>query len=105
MYCSKCGKEIHDQAVVCTGCGCAVKQNEDKMSVENSNKQKRESSSTANCALLFAFLIPIVGFIMGIVGCVKYQTPTYKNRCIVAIVLSVVVWLVLFLLMSAVLAM
>lgn len=24
MFCKKCGKEIHDQAVVCVHCGCAV---------------------------------------------------------------------------------
>ena len=24
MFCSKCGKEIDDAAVVCVGCGCAV---------------------------------------------------------------------------------
>ena len=23
-YCTKCGKELFDEAVVCTGCGCAV---------------------------------------------------------------------------------
>lgn len=23
-FCSKCGKEIHDEAVVCPHCGCAV---------------------------------------------------------------------------------
>lgn len=23
-YCSKCGKELLDEAVICTGCGCAV---------------------------------------------------------------------------------
>lgn len=23
-YCSKCGKELVDEAVICTGCGCAV---------------------------------------------------------------------------------
>ena len=25
MYCSKCGAEINDEAVVCVKCGCAVK--------------------------------------------------------------------------------
>ena len=25
-YCQKCGKEIADEAVICTGCGCAVVQ-------------------------------------------------------------------------------
>lgn len=24
MFCSKCGKEIHDEAVVCVHCGCSV---------------------------------------------------------------------------------
>jgi hypothetical protein len=24
-YCSKCGKEIHDEAVVCVHCGCKIK--------------------------------------------------------------------------------
>jgi TM2 domain-containing membrane protein YozV len=26
MFCNKCGKEVHDEAVVCVGCGCSVKQ-------------------------------------------------------------------------------
>lgn len=25
MFCSKCGKEIHDEAVICPECGCKVK--------------------------------------------------------------------------------
>ena len=31
MFCTKCGKELLDEAVVCTGCGCLV------------NKEKQES--------------------------------------------------------------
>lgn len=27
MYCSNCGKEIDDKAVICVGCGCATKNN------------------------------------------------------------------------------
>ncbi len=27
MFCSKCGKEINDEAVICVHCGCAVKNN------------------------------------------------------------------------------
>ena len=26
-YCSKCGKEIMDEAVICPGCGCAQENN------------------------------------------------------------------------------
>ena len=25
MFCSKCGKELNDEAVICTGCGCPTK--------------------------------------------------------------------------------
>lgn len=28
MFCSTCGKEIHDDAVVCVHCGCVTKNNE-----------------------------------------------------------------------------
>ena len=30
MYCSKCGNEIDDEAVICVHCGCQVKQISDK---------------------------------------------------------------------------
>ncbi len=30
MFCKNCGKEIADKAVVCTNCGCAVKQKKSK---------------------------------------------------------------------------
>jgi hypothetical protein len=33
MFCNKCGKEIHDDAVVCVGCGCSV----NNSSVEKDN--------------------------------------------------------------------
>jgi len=26
MFCNKCGKEVNDEAVVCVGCGCSLKQ-------------------------------------------------------------------------------
>ncbi len=143
-FCSKCGKELDDNAVFCMNCGNAV----DAQSAAHQPYQQgyqqpyqqgyqqpyqqgyqqpyqqgyqqpyqqpyqqgyqqpyqqpyqpynngldRESSSTANCALLFAFLVPLVGFIMGIVGLSKYKTPTFRNRCIAAIVVSVVIWII-----------
>ena len=26
MFCNKCGKEVFDEAVVCVGCGCSLKE-------------------------------------------------------------------------------
>lgn len=36
MFCSKCGKEIHDEAVVCIHCGCAVGGNSIQQSQQHS---------------------------------------------------------------------
>ncbi|MBR0536241.1 MAG: zinc ribbon domain-containing protein [Clostridia bacterium] len=151
-FCSKCGKELDDNAVFCMNCGNAVdvqsaahqpnqqgyqqpyqqgyqqpyqqgyqqpyqqgyqqpyqqgyqqpyqqgyqqpyQQGYQQPYQPYNNGLDRESSSTANCALLFAFLVPLVGFIMGIVGLSKYKTPTFRNRCIAAIVVSVVIWII-----------
>ena len=102
MFCPKCGKQIHDEAVVCIGCGCQVP-GKTTIPENTDNKPQKESNSTANCALIFAFLIPIVGLIMGIIGCVKYKTPAYKTRCTIAIVVSVIVWIVSSVISSAIL--
>ena len=37
-YCSKCGKELFDEAVICTGCGCPVESN--NKASQNSKKKK-----------------------------------------------------------------
>lgn len=103
MYCQKCGKEINDEAVICVGCGCPVKSKE--ADVQNNvnvkqDKPIKESSSMASTALLFAFLIPIAGLIMGIIGTARYKTTEYKHRCISAIVVSVVMWIVYFVILT-----
>ena len=96
MFCQKCGKEINDEAVVCIGCGCPVNSAQTATTANPSvqNKPIPESNSTANCALLFAFLMPIVGLIMGIVGTCKYKTPSLKSKCVSAIVVSIISWIV-----------
>ncbi len=88
-YCQKCGQQLRDEAVVCPGCGCAVND-----SVGKNNTKQTESTGLATAALVCAFLCPLAGLICGIVGTAKYQDSTLKNRCIVSIVISIVVWIV-----------
>ncbi len=117
--CPNCGNQVMDAAVVCVSCGCSLApqqpQYQQPMNYGQPQYQQpvqpqyqqpvqpmyqpnpmmdMESSSTANCALLFAFLMPIVGFIMGIVGLNKYKNPTYRGRCTAAIIVSIVIWLI-----------
>jgi hypothetical protein len=49
---------------------------------------------------VFSFLWTIVGFILGIIGCVKYKTPSYKKMSIAAIVISVISWVLAFVLLA-----
>ena len=56
-YCSSCGKEIMDQAVVCPSCGCAVEG-------AGVDMEKNKSSVVLN---IIGFLFPIIGLILYIV--------------------------------------
>ena len=72
MFCSKCGHEIDDEAVVCTNCGCAVN------GIKN-NVNKTVVDDVPNGLLdVLGFLIPLVGLIM---YCVMHsQTPRKANQ-------------------------
>lgn len=105
-FCSKCGKQLFDEAVICPGCGCSVVQQAPTQQAGTSyeNTQKRESSSRATSAMVFAFLIPILGLILGIIGASTYRTPEYRKKSVAAIFISIGVWIfsfaILFSLMS-----
>ncbi len=57
MYCSKCGKEINDDAVICVHCGCATakfdeknkknKETKDQPIIINNNTSSSASSAAA----------------------------------------------------------
>lgn len=67
-YCSKCGKEIMDEAVVCPGCGCAQENN-----VQGNNApQIKEALSDFNKEALSNFGWSILGFFIPIVGLILY---------------------------------
>ena len=95
-YCQKCGKELLDEAVICPNCGCAVapvqpsSPTESPFATETPQPQSRESDSSANMALLFAFL--------GVINMGKYQTKKYKDRCVAAIVIGAIVQIIMILL-------
>ncbi|MBR6940534.1 MAG: zinc ribbon domain-containing protein [Clostridia bacterium] len=88
-YCEKCGKEIDDNAVICPGCGASATVNASPITTAES-----ENPKTARMAIGFAFLIPIVGIIMGIIGLKKYTDPKLKKQCIIAIPLAIVMMIV-----------
>ena len=60
-FCTKCGKELLDEAVICTNCGCAVGGANGLYKIANQN-----DAPSAGFAVL-GFFIPIVGFILYLV--------------------------------------
>ena len=73
-YCTKCGKQLMDDAVVCTGCGCAT---------DNANKNfsstPKEVDAVDGGLNVLALLFPIVGLIM---FCVMYNKTPIKAKSI-----------------------
>lgn len=56
MFCSKCGKEINDEAVVCVHCGCATEKfrkqesKKDQPIIINNNNSASSSAAAAAAA-------------------------------------------------------
>ena len=96
-YCSKCGKEIHEEAVVCVHCGCAVAENTPKYPWE---KPMTDGVNPGLCIL--SALFPLFGIIFW--ALMYSKTPKKARACgISAIISGVVMILIYILLMSAVL--
>ena len=118
MFCSTCGSQINDAAAICPNCGCPTAQApvntaapqaapytaQPPFMQPQSTAPVLESGETpglAMAALVCSIIFPIVGLLLGIIGAVKYQTPVLKKRCIIAIPLSIGVWIVTALLIMA----
>lgn len=90
-YCSKCGKELVDEAVICVGCGCPVN---GTPSANTQKTQQAETSGLATGAIICAFLLPLVGLILGIIGNSKYSDPQLKQKSKSAIFISLGMWII-----------
>jgi len=67
-YCSHCGKELVDEAIVCPGCGCGV------ATVSKANPVTDVPNTGLN---VISFLLPIVGLILYIM---EYERAPKKAK-------------------------
>ncbi len=95
-YCSKCGAELNDEAVICTKCGC---------SVDNSDQPKQQGASgLAIAALVFSILGGLVGLILDIVGLCTLKGETDRKYCKVGLIISIVyivIWVIVIVVVIA----
>ena len=90
-FCSKCGKEIMDEAIVCPNCGCAV--------VAPTTPQEVSNDQVSIGLCILAALIPLFGIIYWPVN--HKKTPKKARACgITAIVSWVVYYLLLMIMMG-----
>ncbi len=86
-FCTKCGKEINDEAVICPNCGCETEPNAAPTSVYKVN----DEVSVGLCILSAIF--PLVGFIYWPVK--HKETPKRAKACGITAIVSWVVGFVI----------
>jgi predicted nucleic acid-binding Zn ribbon protein len=84
MFCSSCGKEIADDAVVCIGCGRSV----------SKNTKTREKWTTAEMIVMVitTTIFPIIGFVYGGIGLSKEEKKGQGALLLVTAILVSLVW-------------
>lgn len=89
-FCSKCGKEIADEAVVCIHCGCAIYN-------VHPNAPSNEKEDKADAALVvLCVLFPLVGLILWAIKHDEspHAAATYGKAALIT-VCAVIGWLIM----------
>ena len=87
-FCSKCGKEIMDEAIVCPNCGCAAVNSSVPQQIAN------DQVNTGLCVL--SALVPLFGFIYWPVK--HKETPKKAQACGITAIISFAISFVILML-------
>lgn len=72
-YCTKCGTQLVDEAIVCTGCGCAVE-------VENTTENTKNTGLSTAAKVFMVLGTIIMGiYIIPLAWCIP-MTVSYFNK-------------------------
>ena len=74
-YCSNCGAEVNENAVVCIKCGCSLKSD----NVSNTNNVQDQGSKSSMVIGIIALIFAAIGFIL-VLALQSYLTNTYQGR-------------------------
>ena len=88
-YCSRCGNEVVDEAVICPRCGCQV------ASYVGKNVQSDENGF-AVAGFVCSFFFPLLGWIFGGIGLHKSNTLNGKGKSlsIAAIIIATTLFII-----------
>ena len=87
MFCTNCGKEINNQAVICPHCGVPT-QNCNLTQVYT--RQNNDKNGIAIAGFVCSFFIPLLGWIFGGIGLSRAnkRNGKFKGFAISAIIIS-----------------
>ena len=80
MYCSKCGKEVLDEAVICPNCGCMIKKGSIKTARNSSSGEigTHTSAILGVIGIIFDWIFALIGHVVSITGII-YGVKEYKE--------------------------
>ena len=91
MYCTKCGKEIVDDAVVCINCGCLVESKRVNKELNAQNNDKSVFSYVFGITgIVFAWLFALIGHILSVLGIVFGIKEYRENGKTAGLILSII---------------
>lgn len=67
MYCTNCGKELHDEAVFCPACGVPT-HNMAMVKSSATQQEQPKGNGMAVAGFVCSFFIPILGWVFGGIG-------------------------------------
>lgn len=88
MYCRKCGAYIKDDARFCPICGEMVVKAENDYQDQMARTPQKLNNNIAIVGLIFAFISPIVGWILGGIG-LRRSNQGYNGRVVAILALIV----------------
>lgn len=88
-YCSNCGNEVDENAVVCIHCGCAIKPEENNDAVTNKPNPKT-GLVLGILGIVFAWLFAIVGHALSIIGIIVGIKEYKATNKMTGLILSIV---------------
>lgn len=91
-YCTKCGKELMDEAVICIGCGC----------LQNDSTIKAQDNTNGFWWGLLGFFVPIAGLILYFVW--KNEAPYKAKSAGIGALIGIALEVIFFIFYVAVIA-
>lgn len=88
MFCSSCGKQLSDQAIMCPGCGAPTQLYDGKLTV---------GTGTIVAAYLLSVLLPVLGLIAGVYLWAGKKQVTHGAACVIISVIFSILWAFLLL--------